>query len=52
MRTTTTTTGAVTPIGKREAQAWLLKQLRYERVLARLREAHEATEDRNEGVAA
>jgi hypothetical protein len=32
----------VTSIGKREAQAWLLKQLGYERVLARLRAAHAA----------
>lgn len=30
----------VTSIGKREAQAWLLKQLGYERILARLRAAH------------
>jgi hypothetical protein len=35
---------AVTSIGKREAQAWLLKQLGYERVLARLRAAHAAGE--------
>ena len=32
----------VTSIGKREAQAWLLKQLGYERLLASLRKAHEA----------
>jgi hypothetical protein len=32
----------VTSIGKREAQAWLRKQLSYERVLARLRAAHAA----------
>jgi hypothetical protein len=44
----------VTSIGKREAQAWLLRQLGYERVLARLRAAHAAeqagTDER--GVAA
>ncbi|MDQ6852851.1 MAG: hypothetical protein M3046_04015 [Actinomycetota bacterium] len=32
----------VTSIGKHEAQAWLLKQLGYERVLTRLRAAHAA----------
>ena len=32
----------VTSIGKREAQAWLLKQLGYERLLASLRKKHEA----------
>jgi hypothetical protein len=32
----------ITPIGKREAQAWLLKRLGYERLLASLREAHTA----------
>jgi hypothetical protein len=44
----------VTPIGKREAQEWLLKQLGYERVLARLRTAHAAaqTGERERGVAA
>jgi hypothetical protein len=44
----------VTSIGKREAQAWLLKQLGYERVLARLRAAHasEETRERDRGVAA
>jgi len=44
----------VTSIGKREAQAWLLKQLGYERVLARLRAAHEAAEsgEHERGVAA
>jgi hypothetical protein len=44
----------VTSIGKREAQAWLLKQLGYERVLARLRAAHaaEQTGERERGVAA
>jgi hypothetical protein len=44
----------VTSIGKREAQAWLLKQLGYERVLARLRAAHEATQsgEHERGVAA
>jgi hypothetical protein len=30
----------ITPIGKREAQAWLVKQLGYERLLASLRQAH------------
>jgi hypothetical protein len=30
----------ITPIGKREAQAWLMKQLGYERLLASLRKAH------------
>jgi hypothetical protein len=44
----------VTSIGKREAQAWLMKQLGYERVLARLRAAHaaEKTGERERGVAA
>jgi hypothetical protein len=44
----------VTSIGKREAQAWLLKQLGYERVLARLRAAHaaEQTGESQRGVAA
>jgi hypothetical protein len=31
---------SITPIGKREAQAWLAKQLGYERLLASLRKAH------------
>ena len=44
----------ITSIGKREAQIWLLKQLQYERVLARLRAAHasQATGERERGVAA
>lgn len=45
----------VTSIGKREAQAWLLKQLGYERLLASLRKAHEARRAGDEpqrGVAA
>lgn len=44
----------VTAIGQREAQAWLLKQLGYERVLARLRAAHAAGETgkHERGVAA
>lgn len=44
----------VTSIGKREAQAWLLKQLGYERMLARLRAAHAARRggERERGVAA
>jgi hypothetical protein len=44
----------VTSIGKREAQLWLLKQLGYERVLARLRAAHAAAQvgERERGVAA
>jgi hypothetical protein len=44
----------VTSIGKREAQAWLLKQLGYERVLARLRAVHAAEQagERERGVAA
>ena len=29
---------AITPIGKREAQAWLVKRLGYERLLASLRQ--------------
>jgi len=40
---TTTTTGApgtITAIGKREAQAWLLRRLGYERLLASLRRTH------------
>ena len=46
--------GPVTPIGKREAQAWLLRQLGYERVLGRLRAAHAArqTGEPERGVAA
>ena len=31
---------AITPIGKREAQAWLVKRLGYERLLDSLRKAH------------
>ena len=31
---------AIIPIGKREAQAWLVKRLGYERLLASLRKAH------------
>jgi hypothetical protein len=44
----------VTSIGKREAQAWLLKQLGYERLLASLRKAHEAQRagEPRQGVAA
>jgi hypothetical protein len=44
----------VTSIGKREAQIWLLKQLGYERVLARLRAAHaaEQTREQEQDVAA
>ena len=44
----------VTSIGKREAQAWLLKQLGYERVLARLRAAHATAQsgEHERGVAA
>jgi hypothetical protein len=53
---TASVTRPVTSIGKREARAWLLKQLGYERVLARLRAAHAADqggEDAGErGVAA
>jgi hypothetical protein len=30
----------ITPIGKREAKAWLVKRLGYERLLASLRKAH------------
>ena len=37
---TTSAPGTITPIGKREAQAWLFKQLGYERILASLRKAH------------
>jgi hypothetical protein len=53
-RVTATSPSPVTSIGKREAQAWLLKQLGYERVLARLRAAHAAEEtgERERGVAA
>jgi hypothetical protein len=49
-----TGSSTVTSIGKREAQAWLLKQLGYERVLARLRAAHaaEQTGAHERGVAA
>lgn len=32
--------GTITAIGKRDAQAWLFKQLGYERLLASLRKAH------------
>jgi hypothetical protein len=45
----------VTSIGQREAQAWLRKQLAYERVLARLRAAAHAADETGEherGVAA
>ncbi len=59
MSTTTTATAprTITPIGKREAQAWLLKRLGYERLLASLREAHAArqageSETDGRGVAA
>jgi hypothetical protein len=31
---------AITPIGKWEAQAWLVKRLGYERLLDSLRKAH------------
>jgi hypothetical protein len=37
---TTSAPGSITAIGKREAQAWLLKRLGYERLLASLRKAH------------
>jgi hypothetical protein len=37
---TTSAPGTITAIGKREAQAWLLKRLGYERLLASLRKAH------------
>ena len=37
---TTSAPGRITAIGKREAQAWLFKQLGYERILASLRKAH------------
>jgi hypothetical protein len=42
MRTTTSTSppSSVTAIGKREARAWLLRRLGYERLLASLRKAH------------
>ena len=45
---------AITPIGKREAQAWLLKRLGYERLLASLRKQHEARQANRpeQGVAA
>ncbi len=45
---------AITPIGKREAQAWLLKRLGYERLLASLRKAHaeQKTHATERGVAA
>jgi hypothetical protein len=36
----TSAPSAITPIGKREAQAWLVKRLGYERLLASLRKAH------------
>jgi hypothetical protein len=36
----TSAPGTITGIGKREAQAWLLKRLGYERLLASLRKAH------------
>jgi hypothetical protein len=36
----TTVPPAITPIGKREAQAWLVKRLGYERLLDSLRKAH------------
>jgi hypothetical protein len=36
----TTAPPAITPIGKREAQAWLVKRLGYERLLDSLRKAH------------
>jgi hypothetical protein len=39
--TTTSAPGTITAIGKREAQAWLLKRLGYERLLASLRKAHD-----------
>lgn len=38
--TTTSAPGTITAIGKREAQAWLLRRLGYERLLASLRKAH------------
>lgn len=37
---TTSAPGTITAIGKREAQAWLLKRLGYERLLASLRKTH------------
>jgi hypothetical protein len=45
---------AITPIGKREAQAWLLKRLGYERLLTSLRKAHaeQKTHATERGVAA
>lgn len=45
---------AITPIGKREAQAWLVKRLGYERLLASLRKAHaeKQTHERERDVAA
>ena len=36
----TSTPPTITPIGKREAQVWLVKRLGYERLLASLRKAH------------
>ena len=36
----TSAPSTITPIGKREAQAWLVKRLGYERLLASLRKAH------------
>jgi len=39
---TTSAPGTITAIGKREAQAWLLRRLGYERLLASLRNAHAA----------
>jgi hypothetical protein len=58
--TTTTSIYAprrVTSIGKRDAQAWLRRQLDYERLLASLRKAHAAkhagkSETSGRGVAA
>jgi hypothetical protein len=53
MTNVTTSPRPVTSIGKREALAWLLKQLSYERVLARLRAAHaEHAGELDRGVAA
>ena len=37
---TTSAPGTITAIGRREAQAWLLKRLGYERLLASLRKTH------------
>lgn len=39
--TTSAPGGTITAIGKREAEAWLLKRLGYERLLASLRKAHD-----------